>query len=162
LLAERAQPLGFDAIASALGVEGERDREAFARRLRAMERDGQVYRNRRDLYGLPEKMHLVRGRVAGHAEGYGFLVPDEGGEDLFRPPREMRRVLHGDRVLARMSGVDARGRPTGAIVEVLERGRTNVVGRYVGADSMGFVVPSDKRIAQNVAIPAGAQAGARD
>jgi len=161
-LAEHGRPLAFEAIAEGLGVQGERDREAFARRLRAMERDGQLYRNRRGLYGLLEKMHLVRGRVTGHADGYGFLVPDEGGEDLFLPPREMRRVLHGDRVLARKAGVDARGRPIGAIVEVLERGRTNVVGRYVSADSMGFVAPSDKRIAQNIAIPAGAEAGARD
>ena len=162
LLAERAQPLGFDAIAEALGVEGERDREAFARRLRAMERDGQVLKNRRDLYGLPRKMDLVRGRVVGHADGFGFLVPEDGGADLFLPPRDMRRVLHGDRALARVTGVDARGRRSGAVVEVLERARVNVVGRYVGADSMGFVAPSDKRIAQDIAIPAGAQAGARD
>ena len=162
LLAERAELLSFDDIAHALGVEGERDREAFSRRLRAMQRDGQLLKNRRDLYGLPRKMDLVRGRITGHADGFGFLIPEEPGADLFLPPREMRRVLHGDRVLARITGVDARGRRTGAIVEVLEHAQKNIVGRYVAADSMGFVAPSDKRVAQDVAIPAGAQAGAKD
>jgi ribonuclease R len=163
LLAERSQPLAFDAIAAALGVEGERDREAFGRRLRAMERDGQLLKNRRDLYGLPKKMDLVRGRVAGHADGFGFLIPEGNGEDLFLPPREMRQVLHGDRALARVTGVDTRGRRTGAIVEVLERAQRNIVGRYVAAaERMGFVAPSDKRVAQDVVIPAGADAGAKD
>ncbi|HLF24232.1 MAG TPA: ribonuclease R [Burkholderiales bacterium] len=162
LLAERGELLSFDEIAQALGVEGERDREAFSRRLRAMQRDGQLLKNRRDLYGLPRKMDLVRGRITGHADGFGFLIPDDQSADLFLPPREMRRVLHGDRVLARVTGVDARGRRTGAVVEVLERAQKNLVGRYVAADRMGFVAPSDKRVAQDVAIPPGAQANAKD
>lgn len=162
LLAQRAEPLSFDAIAAALGVEGERDREAFSRRLRAMERDGQLLKNRRKLYGLPQKMDLIRGRVIGHADGFGFLVPEDGGADLFLPPREMRLALHGDRVLARVTGMDTRGRRTGAVVDVLERAHKTVVGRYVVAERMGFVAPSDKRIAQDIAIPAGSETGAQD
>ena len=162
LLSERAVLLSFEDIADALGVAGERDLEAFSRRLRAMQRDGQLLKNRRELYGLPRKMDLVRGRITGHADGFGFLIPDEEGADLFLPPREMRRVMHGDRVLARVTGIDARGRRTGAIVEVLEHAQRNIVGRYVAADSMGFVAPSDKRMSQDIAIPAGSQAGAKD
>ncbi len=162
LLSERGEPLKFDVIAQALGVESERDREAFERRLRAMERDGQLLKNRRGVYGLAEKMDLVRGRVIGHADGFGFLVPDDGGKDLFLPAREMRRVLHGDRVLARVTGMDARERRVGAIVEVLEQGSRSVVGRYTASERIGFVVPSDKRIAQEIAIPAGSETGAKD
>jgi ribonuclease R len=162
LLAERAEPLAFGAIADALGVSGERDCEAFERRLRAMERDGQLLKNRRGLYGLPEKMDLVRGRVIGHSDGFGFLVPDDGGDDLFLPPREMRRVLHGDRVLACVTGVDPRGRRTGSVVQVLEQGRRTVVGRYGNVGRAGFVSPSDKRIAQDIVIPEGNEAGAKD
>ena len=162
LLVERGEPMSFADIAEALKVAGERDSEAFERRLRAMERDGQLLKNRRDLYGLPAKMDLVRGRVIGHPEGFGFLVPEDGGQDLFLPPRDMRRVLHGDRVLARVSGIDQRGRRTGAVVEVLERGRRTLVGRYVASQGLGFVAPSDKRVAQDLAIPPGAEAGARD
>ncbi|WP_197703444.1 ribonuclease R [Sulfurifustis variabilis] len=162
LLSERGEPLTFEAIAEALAVEGDRDRDAFGRRLRAMERDGQLLKNRRGLYGLPQKMDMVRGRVTGHPDGFGFLIPEEGGEDLFLPPREMRAVMHGDRVLARVTGVDRRGRREGAVVEVIERLHKTVVGRYVAAEGLGFVVSADKRIAHEIAIPRGEEGGARD
>ncbi|MFP5348647.1 MAG: ribonuclease R [Gammaproteobacteria bacterium] len=162
LLAERGEPLSYDDIARALGVSDERDHTAFARRLRAMERDGQLIQNRRGRYGLPAKMDMVRGRVVGHPDGFGFLIADDGTPDLFLSPREMRQVLHGDRVLARVAGIDQRGRREGAVVEVLERGRQSVVGRYVAAENMGFIVPADKRMAQNIAVPAGNEGGARD
>ncbi len=157
------RPAGFEALAAALGVEGERDLTALTRRLRAMERDGQLLRDRRGRYGIPERMDLVAGRVIGHPDGFGFLVPEEGGgEDLFLPPREMRAVMHGDRVLARVTGIDARGRREAAVVEVLERAHKTVVGRYRTAHRMGFLTPSDRRIPQDIAIPPGDELGARD
>jgi ribonuclease R len=158
------RPAGFEALAAALGVEGERDLTALARRLRAMERDGQVLRDRRGRYGIPERMDLVAGRVIGHPDGFGFLVPEEGagGEDLFLPPREMRAVMHGDRVLARITGVDARGRKEAVVVEVLERARKTVVGRYRTAHKVGYLTPSDRRIPQDIVIPPGDDLGARD
>lgn len=162
LLTERGTPLSFDEITGALGISGERDLDAFSRRLRAMERDGQILKNRRDLYALPQKMNMVRGRIIGHPDGFGFLVPDEGGDDLFLSPKEMRTALHGDKVLARIVGQDARGRPEGAIVEVLERVRRNVVGRYVTSDHVGFVVPHDRRISQDIFIPRGEELKARE
>ncbi len=162
LLTERNEPLSFRTLADALGVEGERDEEAFARRLRAMERDGQVLKNRRDLYGIARKMDMVCGRVSGHPDGFGFVIPEEEGEDLFLSPREMRQVMHGDRVMTRVIGVDQRGRREGVVVEVLERARKTIVGRYVMRNGMGFVVPEDKRIAQDIVIPRGEEGAAKE
>ena len=152
-LKERGEPLTFNAISAALHVEGERDLDAFGRRLRAMERDGQLLKNRRGLYALIDRMDMVTGRVIGHHEGFGFLVPDQGGDDLFLSPREMRLVLHGDRAVARVAGLDQRGRKEGTIIEVLERSHKTVVGRYVAENSMNILVPSDKRITQDILIP---------
>ena len=161
-LAHRGEPLSLKYLASELGVEGERDIEAFGRRLRAMERDGQLLKNRRGRYGLLQKMDMVRGRVVGHPDGFGFLVPDEDGGDLFLPPKEMRGTLHGDRVVARVAGIDGRGRREGTVVEVLERANATIVGRYSSENRIGFVVPSDKRISQEILIPHGDDLGARD
>jgi ribonuclease R len=152
-LKERGEPLTFNAITAALHVEGERDLDAFGRRLRAMERDGQLLKNRRGLYALIDRMDMVSGRVIGHHEGFGFLVPDQGGDDLFLSPREMRMVLHGDRAVARVSGLDQRGRKEGSIIEVLERSHKTVVGRYVAENNVNILVPSDKRITQDILIP---------
>jgi ribonuclease R len=99
------------------------DREAFAKRIAAMERDGEIMRNRRNAICVVAKLDLVRGRVQGHPDGFGFLVRDDGGPDLFLGPKEMREVLHGDRVVARISGADRRGRPEGKIVESSSAGR---------------------------------------
>src|SRR3989344_7911330 len=162
LLTERNEPLPFRELADALGVHGERDEDAFSRRLGAMERDGQILKNRRGLYGLAHKMDMVTGRVSGHPDGFGFLIPDDGGEDLFLSPGEMRQVMHGDRVMARVTGVDQRGRREGAVVEVLERAHLTVVGRYVMQHGMGFVVPSDKHITQDIAISRGDEGVAKE
>ena len=162
LLAEHNEPLPYQTLASELGVKDERDEDAFSRRLRAMERDGQILKNRRDLYGIARKMDMVCGRVTGHPDGFGFLIPDEEGEDVFLPPREMRQAMHGDRVMARVTGVDPRGRREGVVVEVLERAHKTIVGRYDARDGMGFVVPGDKRIVQDIVIQRGDEGGARE
>jgi ribonuclease R len=161
-LGGQGEPMSFKRLAADLGVEGERDQESFSRRLRAMERDGQLLKNRRGRYGLLQKMDMIRGRVLGHADGFGFLVPEDGGEDLFLSPREMHQVLHGDRVVARVAGVDQRGRQEGTIVEVLERAHKTLVGRYVAESRVGFLVPADKRINQDIVIPLGEEGGAHD
>lgn len=153
LLEEAGQPMTREAIAEALGLESEEQREALRRRLRAMERDGQLVFNRRSEYGLVSHMNLVRGRVIGHPDGFGFLVPDETGDDVFLSAREMRSLLHGDRALVSITGVDRRGRREGTLIEVLERANHTLVGRLFVESNMAFVVPDNKRIHQDILIP---------
>ena len=161
-LAEKAVPQTLQQLAEAFGLENEYEFEGLRRRLRAMERDGQIIRNRRGGYGLVSKMDLYRGRVVAHPDGFGFLVPDQGEEDLYLSPKQMRSLLHGDRAVVRMVGFDRRGRKEGALVEVLERANRQVVGRFVTEHGIGFVIPSNKRIHQDIAVPSGMQNGARD
>jgi len=114
---------------------------------------GKVVRNRRAAYGLARNMDLVRGRISAHADGFGFVIPDEDGDDLYLSPIEMRRVFHGDRVLAAVSGIDRRGRKQGQIVEVVERAHERIVGRLVLDGDVAFVVPDDPRLTHDVLIP---------
>jgi ribonuclease R len=160
ILAERGEPLKFDEIAAALKLRDDYEYEALARRLKAMLRDGQLLRNRRDGYGLVQRMDMVAGRVQGHPDGFGFLIPDEGGGDLFLSAKEMRAVMHGDRVVARVSGIDRRGRKEGQIVEVLERRNQTIVGRLHAEAGVAFVVPNNRRITQDIVVPTEERAGA--
>ncbi|THF59252.1 ribonuclease R [Pseudothauera rhizosphaerae] len=153
-LAEQGVPLTLDALAAALDIQPH-EFEHFHRRLRAMERDGQVMRNRRGAYLLPDKADLIRGRVEGHPDGFGFLVRDDGGPDIFLGPKEMREVLHGDRVIVRIAGVDRRGRPEGKLVEVLERANARVVGRVLNEHGVLIVVPENRRLAQDILVAPG-------
>jgi len=114
---------------------------------------GEVVRNRRAAYGLAREMDLIAGRVSAHADGFGFMIPDEGGDDLYLSPRQMRMVLHGDKVLAAVTGIDRRGRKEGGIVEVVERAHQQIVGRFMLESGIALVVPDDPRLTQDVLVP---------
>lgn len=150
-------PMDADGLAQKLALT-EPDRfDALSKRLGAMVRDGQLLQNRKGAYAPAERMDLVPGVVIANPDGFGFLRPDAGAraDDLFLPPFEMRKVMHGDRVLACVTGLDNRGRRQGAIVEVLERRLNRLIGRYTVEAGIGYVVPDDRRIQRNVLIPPG-------
>ncbi len=146
-----AEPQDVHSIAAALDVKPE-ELDGLTRRLNAMERDGQIRPTRNGHYQLAHHPNFIEGRVAGHREGYGFLIPDDGSEDIFLPEKEMQKVLHGDRVQVRIVGTDRRGRPEGTIVEVVERANTHVLGRLLNENGVWIVAPEDKRIGQDILL----------
>lgn len=160
-LAENGQPATYEEIQDHLNLHSDEQSEALRRRLIAMVRDGQLLRNRKGAYGPLEKMEVVAGRVIGHKDGFGFVVPDNGGEDLFISPRQMRNVFHGDRVLARVSNIDSRGRSEAVIVEVLEHNTQQIVGRFFSEAGAYYVEPSNQRISQEILITPDATKGAQ-
>ncbi len=152
LLEETGKPLGRFEIAAAFSIEDEERLEALRRRLRAMERDGQLLFNRGSRYCLVNNKDLIVGRVMGHVDGFGFVKPDDGSDDLYLSPREMNLLLHNDRAMIRVVSVDRRGRREGAIVEVLERNTHHVVGRLYSEDGFTYVIPDNKSISQTILI----------
>lgn len=161
-LEERGRPATRRQLLSELNLKTADEQEALRRRLIAMVRDGQLHENRRGAYGPVAKMELLAGHIVGHKDGFGFVMPDDGSDDLFIGPRQMRMVFHGDRVLARVSAVDSRGRREGIIVEVLEHNTTEVVGRYFENSGAAYVQSVNKRITHDVLIPPKDQDKAKD
>jgi ribonuclease R len=161
VIKEQGAPLRLEEIAGLLGVDHEDDIESLRRRLNAMERDGQLLRNRRDCYCYINHKDLIAGRVIGHPDGFGFLRPDEGGDDLFIPPSEMRLLMHEDRAVVSVRGVDRRGRREAAVIEVLERNTVHLVGRFYLERGIASVTPDSKYIAHDVLIPEEGHGGAR-
>jgi ribonuclease R len=155
LLTEADEPLNNNQISRQLALEDEASVDALRKRLRAMERDGQLMVNRRGAYGLVDKMHLLHCRVQGHRDGYGFAMPVAGGEDVYLTARQMQFVFDGDEVLVAVTGVDRRGRAEGKVVEVLDRGVREVVGRYQEESGIGVVIPDNSRVNHQILIPPG-------
>lgn len=145
-------PMTHEALCELLSLHDEDSIEALRRRLIAMSRDGQLLSNRKSGYGVLNKMDLIRGRVQGHKDGFGFVIPAEGGDDLYLSYRQMRRVLDGDEVLVRETGQDFKGRREGSIVEVLSHNTHQVVGRYFSEDGIYFVRPDNPRISHDILI----------
>ncbi len=153
-LRESTRPLTPEELADRLGVVRESTRVGFERRLAAMERDGQLFLNRKGQILLTSKLEFIPGTVQGHRDGFGFLIRDDGGPDIFLSPREMLKVLHGDRVLVRQTG-EYRGKPEGQIVEVIERRTDRLVGRFIREQGIDLVVPEDQRIKHDILVPPG-------
>jgi ribonuclease R len=160
ILTEHGAPMADEELLDMLLINKDEE-DLFSRRLRAMERDGQIMRNRKRDICVVDKLDLVKGKVQGHPDGFGFLISEGGSPDMFLSEKEMHQVLHGDVVMVRQSGVDRRGRPEAKIVEVLERVNNRVVGRLFEEHGIQFVVAENRRITQDILVAAGESGGAK-
>ena len=160
-LAQSRGPLTHDELCEELSISDERAYEAIRRRLIAMERDGQLIKNRSYAYGALEKMNLIKGRVIGHPDGFGFVSPVVGETDLYLSSRQMKKVLDGDEVLVRVSGKDHRGRQEATIVEVVKHRTSSLVGRFFVESNTKFVRPDNPKISQDIIIPVGQENNAQ-
>jgi len=162
VLEQHRAPMTLDQFIDYFALHQDEDSaEGIRRRLGAMVRDGQLIRNRRGGYVPLKNSDLIHGRIAAHPDGFGFLIPDEGGDDVYLNGREMRRVLHGDRVVVGLVGVDHRGRKQGKIVDVLEHVNQQLVGRFYAERSVAYVVADNKKIHQDILVEPDATGGAQ-
>ena len=114
--------------------------------LRQLCQDGRLVRLKKNHYALPDRQNLLRGRVHAHPDGYGFLIADDKQiEDVYLNRREMRRVMHGDRVMVRIDHKQ-RGGDQAHIVQIIEHGQKRLLGSYEEIDGRAFLIPMDARI----------------
>ena len=158
-LRDRKTPASFEQMINAFALKIEDERIGLERRLGAMLRDGQLVLNRGDRYGLIDRMSLVAGFVQAHRDGFGWLIPDAGGTDVFLHARQMQQVFNNDRVLVRVISKEGK-KPEGVIVEILERNTQQVAGRFFQENGIAFVDPDSKAITQEIIIPKGAEGAA--
>lgn len=161
ILAEQGVPLYADELASMLAIKKD-ERRYFERRLTAMSHDGQIVINRKGAICVAGKLDLIKCRIQGHRDGYGFAIPEDGSDDLFLPEREMRKVLNGDLVMVSAGGTDRRGRREGRIAEILQRVVERLVARVYHERGVWIAIAEDKRISQDVLIEPGGQGQAKE
>ena len=160
-LESRAKPANFTQLCDELHVNDTERQIAFKRRLRAMERDGQLYFNKFKCYALIDESGLVKGKVIGHRDGFGFLEVEGESKDWFIAKHQMNMVLHGDIVLAKGNRKGASGKCEARIIKVLTNERAPIVGRYFVEHGIAVVVAEDPRITQDIMILPGSENGAR-
>ena len=121
VMAEIGIPVKKNDLAGSLDIK-ETELIFFEKRLRAMAREGQILINRKDVLCIATKLSLIPGKVMGHPDGFGFLIPDnKEDKDVFLSPREMSKVFNSDRVMIQVTGQDRKGRLEGTIIEILDR-----------------------------------------
>lgn len=111
---------------------------------------------------MGRRERVLEGRLVCHPDGYGFVVPENDGPDIFIPPARLRNAVHGDRVRIRWwEGGDQRRRksrsrrPEGEIVEVLSRAQETVIGKVFIYRGEAYLAPLDKRYHYVIWIPDG-------
>lgn len=149
---EAYKPMSFKELLHLFDVKKDK-RDRFKRMVKEMVSEGTLVKIRGGRYGLPSKMNLLTGELICHPDGFGFVRPEEGGEDIFINPRKLAGAMHGDVVVARVEGYKDRGRREGKVIRVVKRAHKVVTGRFERGKGFGVVVPSDERILERIVIP---------
>ncbi|WP_295164054.1 ribonuclease R [uncultured Buchnera sp.] len=126
-------------------VNNQEEKKALRRRLRAMERDGQIIYTRNRCYITPENLKIVTGKVIGHRDGYGFLRTETFKDDLWLSIEQMKLCIHGDIILAHIVKSDRKGRNSAKVLKILQPNNVLIVGRYCIDNKKKFVIPNDSR-----------------
>ncbi len=158
------RPLAVDEIERELGIDDSSEFKELVIALNELEEAGELVRTRKNRFGLPEKMNLIRGKIQMHQKGFAFLIPDEEGlTDVYIHASDLASAMNNDKVLVRIEKTsDEENRPEGQVIRILERAVTKVVGTFEDNRSFGFVIADDKRIPNDIFIPKGKTNGAVD
>ncbi|QKY69868.1 ribonuclease R [Lentibacillus sp. CBA3610] len=156
------KPLAVDELEEALNLQDAVEFRELVKALNALEEAGELVRTRKNRFGLPEKMNLIRGRIQMHAKGFAFLIPDdEAQSDVYIHHSDLASAMNNDKVMVRIEKRNADGsRPEGTVIRILERATHQVVGTFEDNKSFGFVVADDKRIPNDIFIPKSMNGGA--
>ena len=151
VIATSAHPMHREDLLTTLKLHSDDQKEALRRRLRAMERDGQL------LYAptgftLINPADIRTGVIIGHAQGFGFFKEAGIKNDLFVPQHQMRQLFDGDTVQARISGLNRQGREEVTIIKVVTRGVTQITGQLQCEGERYFILPDNSRIAHTIDI----------
>lgn len=156
------RPLSVEEIEQSLELEYSEDFKELIKSLNALENEGELVRTRKNRFGLPEKMNLIRGCIQMHAKGFAFLIPDDDNQrDIYIHYSDLASAMNGDKVLVRLEKKSEAGhRPEGKVIRILERAVHTVVGTFENNRSFGFVIADDKRIPNDIFIPKNMTQGA--
>ncbi|WP_117168916.1 ribonuclease R [Paraliobacillus sediminis] len=159
---EASKPLTVKEIEEVLELQEVDQFKMLVKMLNQLEEKGSLVKTRKNRYGLPEKMNLIKGRIQMHAKGFAFLIPEEEEQDdVYINHADLQSAMNNDIVLVRIDGRDEFGkRPEGVVIRIVERATTRVIGTYDDNGNFGFVIADDKRIPNDIFIPKSAAGGA--
>lgn len=160
---EAYRPMDIQELVSVFDINPDEYR-AFKKTLKTMEKEGLIFRTKKDKFALPERLGLITGKLQAHAKGFGFLIPEvEGEKDVFIPSSFINGAMNGDRVLVQITREDKNGKKReGEVIQILERANTKIIGVYEDSKNFGFVIAEDTRISQDIFISKKDRNGAKD
>ena len=158
-----ARPMKVAELSRQLGVPETQKRE-FRSLIKEMAGEGSLIKIRGGRYGLPDEMNLVTGKLHGHPNGFGFVIPDhqQGENDVYVNRRHMNEAMHKDHVVVRVESEREPGRPQGRVIRILQRNTTHIVGTYETFGKDGWVIPTESKYFHDVFVPGKNRKGAKN
>lgn len=149
-----SRPMKISELSKHLGVTDAEHRE-FRNRIKEMAAQGSLVKIRGGRYGLPDEMNLITGKLHGHPNGFGFVIPDKhhNTNDVFVNRKSMNEAMHQDHVVVRVESEKEPGRPEGRVIRILQRNTPNIVGVYETFGRDGWVIPTEAKHFHDVFIP---------
>jgi ribonuclease R len=145
------KPLKLRELAKLMEI-GEADYGSFRRAVRSMLRDGLLVKIKRGRIGLPAKVNVVAGRLVSGRGGYGFVVPDDGTEDVYVRDENMGQAFHGDRVLVTILAKTRGPAREGTVTKILKRAKQDLVGTFHRSKFSDYVTADDQKISREIYV----------
>src|SRR5699024_9296013 len=148
------KPLTVHELEEIFAMHDVEEFKSLVQTLNELEMNGMLIRTRKNRFGLPEKMNLIRGKIDMNRKGFAFLIPDEEGlEDVYIHASDLNSAMHQDQVIVRIEKKGRRdSRAEGVVIRVLKRAATQIVGTFEESRSFGFVIPDDTRVVNDIFI----------
>ncbi|ENP7379547.1 ribonuclease R [Vibrio parahaemolyticus] len=144
--------LSYEQISHSSGLNDEPEKDALKKRLRAMERDGQLIFTRRKGYKRVDQSSLVTGKISIHVDGFGFLTYDDNEKDLFLPKHQLSHVFDGDIILVLKGHTQHQGRSNHRFIKIVERKTTHIVGLLKRKGSKLYLLPENSKLTQTIYV----------
>src|SRR5450631_1775039 len=160
-LSEASEPLTAARLAKRLGLDTDRQRDALAKRLAAMVRDGQAIEGPSG-FATAGEGERVAGRVRGRANGDVLVLPDDGSAPLALARADTATLMHNDRVEVLAVGMNDRGRRIARLIRRTGDGPKRIGGIWHAAQGTGRVEPEDPGHWYTVDVAARLAHGARE
>lgn len=146
-------PMKIKEIAIVLQIPREQ-RDELKEILDALVEEGKISLSKRGKYSRGQAERL-KGVFQANPRGFGFITPENGGDDIFVSEENINGAFQGDEVEFIITGAPGGRRKEGRVVRILSHSITHVVGLYEKNKNYGFVRPDNQRYLTDIYIPEG-------
>lgn len=148
---EEYKPMRFRDIVAILQVPKDSKNE-LKELLDSFISEGKLILDSKGRYKLPGD-NIKTGIFLGTQKGFGFVSLEDEPDDIFIPESATNGAMHGDKVTIMISDEKTGKRKEGTVLQIVERGMTEIVGTFEKSKNFGFVIPDNQKIGYDIFIP---------